>query len=245
MASTKNVRVDGAGVVGGNSFGDVTINGTGTIASGVTAGKVVINGSGSAEGELTAESIAVNGSARLQGPIHVGELTASGAATIVSDLDVRRLRVRGSVDVGGDIRAVDIDLQGGLKCGGDCEAETLIGGGGVEVSGLLNAGRMDLRLYGRCRAREIGGERISVKASKKVGWLRSLTDTRLTADSIEADDVVLEYTTVKVVRGHNVRLGKGCEIGLVEYTGTLVKSDDVTLGEARKQQPAASTRPKD
>jgi cytoskeletal protein CcmA (bactofilin family) len=244
MASSENVRVDGAGYVGGSSFGDVTINGSGKIASGVKAGNVVINGSGSAEGELTAESIVVNGSAKLQGPIHVGDLTANGAASIGSGLDVGRLHVKGTVDVGGDISAVDIGLQGVLSCDGDCQAETLAGAGAFEIVGLLNAGRIDLRLFGQCRARDIGGERISVKAGKKVVWFRPFADMRLTADSIEADDVILEYTTAKVVRGHNVRLGTGCQVDLVEYTGTLVKADDVTLGEAKKQPAAAPTAPR-
>jgi cytoskeletal protein CcmA (bactofilin family) len=244
MASSENVRVDGAGYVGGSSFGDVTINGSGTIASGVRAGRVVINGSGSTEGELTAETIVVNGSAKLHGPIHVGDLTASGTTSIGNDLDVGRLHVKGAVDVGGDISAVDIDLKGALSCGGDCQAETLTGDGAFEISGLLNEGRIDVRIYGRCRARDIGGERISVKASKKAVWLRPFTDMRLTVDSIEADDVILEYTTAKVVRGHNVRLGTGCQVDLVEYTGTLVKTDDVTLGEAKKQPAAAPPAPK-
>ena len=35
-----------------------------------------------------------------------------------------------------------------------------------------------------------------------------------------------------------MRLGTGCDIELVEYTGTLVKTDDAKVGEAKKQQAA-------
>ena len=239
MASSEDVRVNGTGHVGGSSFGDVTINGSGRIASGVQAANVRINGSGSADGELTAKTIFVNGGADLQGPGHAGELRASGSASIGSDLDVDKLNVKGSVSVGGDLRATDVVLHGLLEVGGDCQTETLMGDGAFEIAGLLNAGRVEVRIYGRCRAREIGCERIGVKPGRRVSWFRSWPERRLTADSIEGDEIVLEYTTAQVVRGHDIRLGTGCDIGLVEYSGTLVRSDDAKVGEARKLQKAA------
>ena len=58
-----------------------------------------------------------------------------------------------------------------------------------------------------------------------------LPEKRLTADSIEGDDIVLEYTTAQVVRGHNVRLGPDATSALWN-TGARV-------GEAKKLQQAA------
>jgi hypothetical protein len=34
---------------------------------------------------------------------------------------------------------------------------------------------------------------------------------------IEGDEILLENTKADVVRGKNVQIGKGCEIGLLEY----------------------------
>ena len=44
---------------------------------------------------------------------------------------------------------------------------------------------------------------------------------RLVTDTIEGDDIYVEYTTAKTVRGNNVRIGDGCDIGLVEYKNSF------------------------
>jgi cytoskeletal protein CcmA (bactofilin family) len=143
------------------------------------------------------------------------------------------------VEVAGSVHATEIVLQGHLGCGGDCEAESLMGAGEFDVDGLLNVGRIELRIYGPSRARDIGCERIGVKAGRRVGWFWRWPEKRLTANSIEGDDIVLEHTTAEVVRGHNVRLGTGCDIGLVEYTGTFVRDGDAKVGNVEKLQQEA------
>jgi cytoskeletal protein CcmA (bactofilin family) len=240
MTNSNDVRLNGDGAVAGESYGNVVINGAGTLTGDVDAASVRINGAGTAEGNVRATAIVVNGAGRFRESVHAEELVASGSATIDKDLEAGRLSVKGSVEVAGAVHATEIVLQGHLGCGGDCEAESLMGAGAFDVGGLLNAGRIELRIYGPSRARDIGCERIGVKAGRRVGWFWMWPEKRLTADSIEGDEIVLEYTTAQVVRGRNVRLGTGCDIGLVEYTGTFVRSDDAKVGEARKLQQAAS-----
>ena len=93
-------------------------------------------------------------------------------------------------------------------------------------------------MYGPCKAREIGGERIAVRAGRKLGWFWMWHEKRLTADLIEGDDIVLEYTTAKVVRGRNVSLGEGCDVEVVEYTGTFSRADDAKVGGVSKADAA-------
>ena len=49
----------------------------------------------------------------------------------------------------------------------------------------------------------------------------------LTADVIEGDNVYLENTTARVVRGNNITIGQGCKIEMVEY-----KEDFKTEGKS-------------
>ena len=56
----------------------------------------------------------------------------------------------------------------------------------------------------------------------------------LTADIIEGDDIYLENTHAKVVRGNNITLGSGCEIELVEYKNDFKQDKEAEIGTHRK-----------
>ena len=61
-------------------------------------------------------------------------------------------------------------------------------------------------------------------------WTRGGYDK---TESVEGDDIYLEYTTAKVVRGNTVRLGAGCKIDLVEYKTSLEKASDCIVKEEK------------
>jgi hypothetical protein len=44
---------------------------------------------------------------------------------------------------------------------------------------------------------------------------------RLEADLIEGNNISIEYTEVKTVRGNNILIGDNCRVDLVEYSGEL------------------------
>jgi hypothetical protein len=56
----------------------------------------------------------------------------------------------------------------------------------------------------------------------------------LTADLIEGDNVTLDVTKAKVVRGKKVIIGKDCEIDLVEYRDEIKISEGAKIKEQRK-----------
>jgi hypothetical protein len=59
-------------------------------------------------------------------------------------------------------------------------------------------------------------------------------DGRLDTETIEGDDIYLEYTRVKVVRGSNVKIGKGCEIELVEYENNFQQDREAKVNDSKK-----------
>ena len=44
----------------------------------------------------------------------------------------------------------------------------------------------------------------------------------LTTELIEGDEIYLENTNAKIVRGNNITIGEGCNIGLIEYRGEII-----------------------
>ena len=234
-----DAKIAGEGTLSGGSYGAITINGAGAINGDVDCATLRINGAGTANGRVKAESVTINGAGTINGEMQAAELNVNGDGSIRDGAGIGRLSIKGRCSVGGGLAAHDIDLKGELKVSGDCEAESVIGEGALVVGGLLNAGTIDMRVYAPCSAREIGGEKITVR-QPGTGF-QSFTqlftfwaDKRLTAETIEGDDVFLELTFAKTVRGRNVTIGDGCQIDLVEYSDNYSRVDGATVGEARK-----------
>ncbi len=234
-----DVKINGDGSLSGGTYGAVTINGAGTINGDIDCTDYRVNGAGTHNGKLLAQTITVNGTGTFNGEVQANELNVNGDMNVRDGIGVGRLSIKGNASFGGSIASHDVVVRGFMKTGGDCQSEAFDCEGAFTVAGLLNAGSVDIKLYGPCSAREIGGERITVRQPGG-GGLSSLTqiftfwaEKRLTADSIEGDDVTLELTTAKTVRGRNINIGEGCRVDLVEYAGTYVVAPGATVGEAR------------
>lgn len=233
--SRPNGRIAGAGDLTGGVYGDVTIAGAGNVRGDIDAISLRIAGAGDITGNVTAGTLNISGTATVSGNVKAGTMSVSGTGDVRGDVTADIFKVAGSATVTGRVDAQRVEIKGTTKIGGDVSAEVFDAQGVFSVNGLLNAGNVNIRLYGGSDARDIGGERIEVALGKTWGWIPFFGERNLTADSIEGDVVVLEYTRAKVVRGHDVRIGAGCEIDLVEYTGTFAGAAGVRA--SRKVEP--------
>jgi cytoskeletal protein CcmA (bactofilin family) len=242
MSDTNQVRsnskIAGAGDLPGGVYGDITVAGAGNIRGDVDAITFKVAGTADTQGKLSATTVSVSGTATFNGDIHAGTMTVSGSADVRASVTAELFKVAGSATVSGSIDAQRIEIRGTTKIGGDVQAEVFDAQGVFSVGGLLNAGSVTIRLYGGCDARDIGGDRIDVQLGKAWPFIPFFGERNLTADNIEGDVIFLENTRAKVVRGGDVRIGTGCEIDLVEYTGTFV-DDAHGARAARKIEPSA------
>ncbi|WP_176706579.1 polymer-forming cytoskeletal protein [Paenibacillus hemerocallicola] len=232
-----------SGVLGGCSggtFNKVTINGHGTVNGDLDCIGFTCNGKTSVRGKVTAEIIEVNGSASFGGEIRTGKLRINGKSEMEGAVSARNFRSDGHTKVGGDMTGEEVEINGSFKVNGNCDAERFRARGTFRIDGLLNAETIDIDLYAECRAREIGGESISVRKTgidSPFGKLMKaliFPKDALIADTIEGDEVRLEYTTAGVVRGTNVTIGPGCHIGLVEYKDGYRRDIDAVVIESRQ-----------
>jgi cytoskeletal protein CcmA (bactofilin family) len=110
---------------------------------------------------------------------------------------------------------------------------------------LLNANKVEVEINGFCYAREIGCEEIFVKRAPLTPWsfLHKLITPflgpkreldKLTTEVLEGTIINISNTNAKVVRGHDVRLGPGCDIGEVEYSGKLEVDAQAIVGKQTK-----------
>jgi len=235
-----DARIAGGGQITGGAYGVITINGAGSIKGDVTASTLRINGAGNTDGSVKAGALVVNGSASFGREVQATAMTVNGDASVTEGIGVSNLTVKGRMFVGGGVAAHDVDVRGELTVNGDCQADTFVAEGAFTIGGLLNAETVDIRLHAPSKAREIGGQRVSVREGRGVASIfLFFAEKRLTVDSIEADDVVLEYVTAKVVRGTNVQVGAGCSIDVVEYTGEFNRGPGASVGNVVKVEAQA------
>ena len=240
---TRNdLRINGNGSISGGKYNDVIINGMGKVDGDVDCIKFRCNGESKVSGSIKSGSVKINGSASIKGNLKSDEIKISGYSGIGGAVDSKNIHIAGQADIGGSLSSDDISIRGAVKAKGDCNAENFVSQGRFTIDGLLNAGQIEIKLYGPCSAKEIGGETITVKKGNAFiikDLIKSLfkyydISNTLKVDSIEGDDITLEYTHAKTVSGNNVTIGEGCEIDLVEYKNSFQQSDSSKVKENKR-----------
>lgn len=229
--------INGLGSSNGGHFSLVTLNGSGTVNSDLECEALECKGSGTLMGNVAATNVKVNGNARFHGNIEGEKLKVDGTAKVAQNLSVKNVKVSGKVNVEGKVKAEQITIHGILTVGEDCEAESFKGKYRFTIGGLLNAEQIDVEVYGECKAKEIGGQTITVKQHKGsfIGAIfKPFFKNQLETDLIEGDTIVLENTVAKVVRGHHVKIGPNCQIGVVEYTDEFSQDKNAVVGDIQK-----------
>jgi cytoskeletal protein CcmA (bactofilin family) len=229
----------------GGQFRDIAVVGRTRMDGDVTCRSFSCVGEAQLRGGLQSGRTSIMGQAAVEGPVDAGDLSVMGQLDCAAALRMRVLNCMGKLSCRGRVDAETAKVFGQLVVQGDCNVDDFHSQGTFEIDGLLSVDNLVVRPYGPCRAGEIGGARIEVRRRlgllgriPLVGWVRSCLfgnrGSRLQVQSIEGDDLVLEDTEAKVVRGARIRIGRGCRIGAVEYRETCSCDPDSSVGETRK-----------
>lgn len=243
-ARYRDAVISGSGRIAGGQYEDVKISGSGEIDGDIIAEEVKSSGSAQFHGDVAARSVKVSGSARFRGNVDTQDCRVSGSAKISGHLHAERIQTSGSLQCDSSIRAEEIKVSGHVKVDGDAEAELFKASGSFKIHGLLNASEVQVNLGGICRAREVGGDRIEVRVAPiNLFWKAFLRIAQFwgkgsrfgfRAELIEGTNVALEWTEARVVRGQEVRIGPGCNVGLVEYTHQAYVHPQAQVAEVRQ-----------
>jgi len=245
MSEKRNsATISGAGTISGGTYDRVSISGAGKVTGDLSADEIKISGSGKIQGKTEATLIAASGSAVFSQDVIADEMKVSGSARVDGQVRVKELKCSGTFKTVKGIASEYIKVSGDLRVGEDVEAEIFKASGGFKIEGLLSADRVEIKLGGRCQAREIGGERIEVtrggwreKGILLDGLIKLFTGggtAELHTTQIEGDEILLEDTIAEIVRGKTVEIGPGCRIGLVEYSESLKIHPDAVVEKQTK-----------
>lgn len=258
-----DLKISGSSSVMGGEYNTVSISGAGKINGNLKCDSFACSGSGKLLGDLEAESVRSSGSTKIEGSVQCQTASVSGSFACGNLEVSEELHASGGIHVSGSLRGGQVRISGSLKTeegiycrdmkvsgtcevqSGDLNAELFRCSGVLQVPGLLNAETVEIYPTYASRVGSIGGTdiRISTGQTGKRGghsWAIFISGFRVSTnpgpiqvDTIEGDTVELEYTKAQVVRGTNVRIGKGCKIDRVEYSESL-DAEDGTVEEAVK-----------
>jgi cytoskeletal protein CcmA (bactofilin family) len=178
------------------------------------------------KGDVDCIKLSSTGEIVVNGDLRTDELKLTGHCEIKGGLNALRVRGRGELKVFSGMRGENMMFTGNIDAEGDCEAGVFEVSGGFNVRGLLSADSLEVKMFGPCLARELGGGKLRIKRSRASALvslikLKNMNSATLNAELIEGDDIELEYTAAAIVRGKSVSIGSGCQIYRVEYRDSL------------------------
>lgn len=227
----------------------------------VNAGDFKTAGSCTVEGDVRATRFVCSGSQRVGGDLIAGSIRISGSCAASNDVEADHFFSKGRFDISGLLTADEIKIE--LSRTGTSRANE-IGGERIEVRSRgdfwewrhedleKKIGKVGYKLEkGMAKLRdrfgieiEIGdidklveevikfGEKI--KANIEIDLDDFEPSGILEVQTIEGDEIYLENTKAKVVRGTQITIGKGCQIDRVEYSDSLEVDEHAAVGEREK-----------
>ncbi len=244
--SEKDLTVVGDSTVPTGRYRKIRVMGTLRMEGEIRCISFQCMGDAISTGSFQSQKTDVMGDSEFRGPVDAGVLRVMGDATCLAGLRAREIHCMGELEVVGTLNADSAKILGNLKVSGDCNADRFESRGGFHINGLLSVDELKVVPWKPCQAGEIGGSHLRVQ--RRRGMLGTLwlwdeirsalhlrhREGRLDAQTIEGDEVFLEDTTAAVVRGGNVSIGPGCQIGRVEHRGTFSHHPQSQIGEVVK-----------
>ncbi|WP_223701898.1 hypothetical protein [Sutcliffiella deserti] len=201
---SKNLKVIGEGSYPGGDYEKIKVIGKGEISD-----------------DVWSKETKIIGDYHIKGNAQMGQVHVTGALSVDGELICNRIKVIGELNVSKSMKTNMLDMRGFLNGAGDVELEIMNLKGGLNIPGLFNVGDLQVNLLvAPSKVREIGGEKIIIKSRSFLK--QSYT---LEAEVIEGDNIYLEHTTAKIVRGNDITIGPCCYIEKVEYRSTFTNKE--------------------
>jgi cytoskeletal protein CcmA (bactofilin family) len=239
-----DMKISGSGSIPAGEYDAIKISGSGTIQGNIKCSEMHVSGSANAGGtvECTGE-IHVSGACDFDKDIITKSLHVSGAINCDGSLTATdRVYLSGGVNIDGDMKCGTLDAHGGLNVDGDIEAETASVHGNLACGGLLNAESIEIDTRDGCVIGSIGGSRITARYTKRKFFKKLITihinDKRVNGievqQSVEGDEIDIEYVICPRVSGRTVKIGEGCEIELLQYSESYEIHEKAKVGKIEK-----------
>ena len=230
MEKNGNLIINGSGSYPGGRYDKISIRGEGTIMTDVECSAFKVYGTSEATENVKTGSVKVFGEAEVKRNMEAEDTLVMGTMMVGGNAHLKKIKILGLLEVGDGLTGDEANIKGSIAVNGDVEYETFDSSGGFEIKGLLTADTIKVGLrFGQSSAEEIGGGKITVKKKSNTLLPFGKEIGSLSAKVIEGDDIYLENTKADIVRGNKVKIGPGCQIGVVEYRDDFTHDSKATV----------------
>lgn len=257
----RSLNFDGVGKCRGGSFDEVNISGVGKIDGDIKCNKFNSLGCAKVIGTTECEEFFTAGISKMVGNIFASNLDISGTLKCTGDIYSTEINSGGMIHAEGNLKSDVIKGNGYLKVNQSIECESININGIVECGKFLNCEEITINLNGISSVNEIGASSVNISKGhgnyyggfnilkrqtgdfekhfssfRNLGILsiKKFAENKLVANTIEADEISLENSAVKVLRGKNIKIGKGCYIEHLEYSESVEIDDNSEVSEINK-----------
>lgn len=236
-----SIKISGAGSIEGGKYDEIKASGAASIRGDIECNVLKVSGAVSIKGNVKVGIARVSGASDIIGDVEADEFKCSGAVDIKGNFNGKVLKVSGGSSIKGNVRGGEVRFTGGTSISENCEVEKFYSMGGFKIGGLLNADEIEIIVNGKCIVEEIGGENIVISRESHGGnvigkMIKFMFNQEgyLYSNLIEGDNIKIEGSKVKVVRGNDITVGSDCKIELIEYREKLEIAPGAEIGEQRK-----------
>ncbi|MGL4337892.1 MAG: hypothetical protein ACRCST_13445 [Turicibacter sp.] len=243
----RDLSVSGAGSSGGGTYKTVNVSGAYTFTGDVKCVEFKCSGSTTCKGNLNADSFRTSGSTKVTGKVDVKHLGVSGSCKILSGIKAEEIHITGATKVEGDIQTHQLHVSGVFDTTDNIEAERIHITGKLFNKGFINAESIFIEVEAGSEFNEMGATKIELLDSSyehpirnvlgsgvKIFLPRKYRSNKITGNLIEGDDVSLENSNIKIIRGKVVNVGPYCLIDEIEYSETLQIHETSTVLRQKK-----------
>lgn len=226
-----NMKIAGAGTIGSGEYDEISISGTGKIVGDVRCKNLSVAGAASVEGKIEClELISCGGSVSFKDEVKTKNIDVSGSAKLEKEcIATEKISTAGSIKFMASSKAKKIQLLGYSYVEKDLEAEEIYIKGDSQIYGLVNGEKVKVEFDNSLEINEIGGSNIIVlqKAKginnvKKLPVFNKICKTSIgKINTIEGENVAVEFVEANKINGKSVAIGKNCKIKLVQYTDEI------------------------
>ncbi len=233
-----DMQISGSGNIPAGEYENIRISGSGRLCGHVKCNSLRVSGSTHGESIACSQEIRISGSAHVENDVHAANLHVSGSLYCGGNLTVQNdIGFSGGAHCEKNIKCGTLYVSGGITAKANIEAETATINGGISCDGLLNAEQIEIKLegVGKSSIGSIGCSRLSVEKRKiKKLFGRRKKGTLEVKNDIEGDEIYVEYVTCPRVSGRTVKVGKNCEIKLLQYGESYEIHEKAKVGRIEK-----------
>jgi len=211
-SKTKRIKLSGASAIEECNCVYFSSSGASKVKGNMRADEANISGATKVQGNADVGELDSSGSLKVMGKTKAKKMDLSGASKFMKKVKTDKLSSSGSTKFMDDLEGKRITVSGAFKAEKNIKSGTFKASGVFDIKGTLEGEEIMLKPGGSsCHIGKIKGGDILVESGG--GGLFSFgRGGSLKVEEITGDEIYLENTTAKLVKGKNVKIGPGCSI---------------------------------